>query len=71
MKKFHEIISWSSMKRIGIIRSDVSIVDEVEVGLTEIKKATNDTQQQPKLVSKQCLLLNSFLLNNQQLNALK
>ena len=46
-----------------------SIDDEVEVGLTEFNKATNDTQQQPKIVSTQ--FHRDFLLNNQQLNALK
>ena len=45
------------------------IDDKVEVGLTEFNKATNDTQQQPKIVSTQ--FHRDFLLNNQQLNALK
>ena len=45
------------------------IVDKVEVGLTEFNKATNDTQQQPKIVSTQ--FHRDFSQNNQQLNALK
>ena len=57
------------MNGIGVIRRDESIDGKVEVGLTEFNKATNDTQQQPKDVSAQ--FHRDFLLNNQQLNALK
>ena len=57
------------MNGIGVIRRDESINDKVEVGLTEFNKETNDAQQQPKNVSTQ--YHRDFLLNNQQLNALK
>ena len=50
-------------------KGNSSIDDNVEVGLTEFNKATNDAQQQPKDVSTQLHI--DFLLNNQQLNALK
>ena len=33
-----------------VIQSGESIDDKVEVGLTEFNKATNDAQQQPKIV---------------------
>ena len=50
-------------------KDNSSIDDKVEIGLTEFNKATNDRQQQPKDVSTQ--LHRDFLLNNQQLYALK
>ena len=46
-----------------------SIDDKVEVRLTEFNKATNDTEQQPKIVSTQ--FHRDSLLNNQQPIALK
>ena len=50
-------------------KGNSSIDNKAELGLTEFNKATKDTQQQPKIVSTQ--FHRDFLLNNQQLNALK
>ena len=62
MKKFHNIINLTSMNGLVVTRSEESDDDKVEVGLTGFNEATNDTQQQPKIVSTQ--FHRDFLLNN-------